>query len=369
MNFYLLFILIISLIGIKFFIKDFNTEYLSKKSTNCIKGFFVLLVFFWHFLQYTEPYLTSNYDQFIIFFRKTMRQLVVTLFLFYSGYGVYEGFKKRKEEYVNQMPKNRILKTLFHYDVAILCFLIFNIIVGYEYSIKKIIYAFFAWGSIGNSDWYIFCSLVLYFITFMSLKSFKDKKGVIAIWLQTIIFILFLRLFKDGGYWYNTLLCYPLGMTYSYFKDKIENFIIEKKNNIAYINILGTATVATFVLTFMARKNFWYHEYWAMSFAIFVVFATMKIRVNSPILNWFGENLFWFYILQRMPMRLLVKLGYASSPYIMFIISFTMTVIATAIFGVIFKKVDNIIFKKKEKKEILKIEKSKKELVNNKKRN
>lgn len=52
MNIYLLFIILISLIGIKIYFKDFNENYLSKENTSCIKGIFILIVFYSHLCAY-----------------------------------------------------------------------------------------------------------------------------------------------------------------------------------------------------------------------------------------------------------------------------------------------------------------------------
>ena len=43
--------------------------------------------------------------------------LMVTMFLFYSGYGVFESIKKKKEKYINTIPKRRFLKTLINFAI------------------------------------------------------------------------------------------------------------------------------------------------------------------------------------------------------------------------------------------------------------
>ena len=43
-----------------------------------------------------------------------MGQLVVVMFLFYSGYGIGESYKKKGVNYVQQMPVHRILTTLLN---------------------------------------------------------------------------------------------------------------------------------------------------------------------------------------------------------------------------------------------------------------
>lgn len=40
----------------------------------------------------------------------------------------------------------------------------------------------------------------------------------------------------------------------------------------------------------------------AIAFCLLLVVLMMKVSFDSKILSWFGENLFWVYILQRIPM-------------------------------------------------------------------
>lgn len=94
MNAYLFFLIAISLININFFVKNSNNDYLSKDNSNCIKGIFVLIVFYSHLATYFEPLYSKDF--LMLNFRNFLGQLMVAPFLFYSGYGVYESIKKKK---------------------------------------------------------------------------------------------------------------------------------------------------------------------------------------------------------------------------------------------------------------------------------
>lgn len=342
MDLFLIFMIIISLIGIEVYYKKFNKNYLSMTSTNCVKGIFILFVFFSHAMQYIT--VDHWYDSTILYLRNNLNQLIVVLFLFYSGYGIYESFKRKKVKYINQFPKNRILKTLFHFDVAILCFVILNLFLNNEMSVKQVLLSLIGWDSVGNSNWYIFDILILYLITYVSLKSFSGKKALLCVWIQTIIFALLLSLYKND-WWYNTLFCFPLGMTYSYFKTQIESNV--QKNNFSYFVCLITTFLATFVFTYLSKNNFWYYELWAIVFTLLIVLCTMKIKLKSPILNWLGQQLFLIYILQRIPMIIGQYYGYnVTHPYRYFAICFIITILLTYIFNIIFNKIDLKLFKK-----------------------
>lgn len=332
MNIYLVMIILFTLIGIKFPFKKNNNEYLSKENTSCIKGLFILIVFYSHLYTYMPLQMEKDFMMYKLV--TYLGQLMVTLFLFYSGYGVYESIKKKKEKYIKEMPKKRLLKTLIHFDIAVLTFLIVNIILGEKFDIKTILLSLIGWGTVGNSNWYIFAILGLYLITYIAFTIFdkSNKKAIICLWTLTMIFMLFIHTNRNGlVYCYNTLLCYPLGITYSYLKNKIEKKVFDNKK---YIYILFVCIIS--YITFRNSINYNYLNYYLMTiaFTLITVLITIKIDIKSPILKWFGDNLFWVYILQRLPMLILYKIGYAeNNAYRFAVICFIATILLTIIYS------------------------------------
>ena len=103
MNLYLIFIIVVSLIGIEFCFKNKNKDYLSKTNTSCVKGIFILIVFYSHYVTYTHVNMSKDYLMYDV--KIFLGQLMVTLFLFYSGYGIFESIKNKKD-YIKNMIKN-----------------------------------------------------------------------------------------------------------------------------------------------------------------------------------------------------------------------------------------------------------------------
>ncbi len=339
MNLYLIFIIIISLIGIEFFVKKTNKNYLSKENTTCVKGIFILIVFYSHMCQYISTNMKTDFLMYDL--RIFLGQLMVAMFLFYSGYGVYESIKK-KDNYVKTIPVKRIFITLFNFMVAVGVFLIVNIILGNSFPIKQILFSFIAWSGIGNSNWYIFAILSMYLLTYISFTMFDKKKALGFSWILSLVFILFMAKYREP-YWFSTVLCYNLGITYSYFKKDIEKLLFDNKK---YIITLLVLIVSFFILRLYKFSGYMYFEIMAMIFCLIVVFLTGKINLKSPILNWFGKNLFWVYILQRLPMLIMQHFGYEVHKYRFFAIAFVSTIILTFIFSKVMDKVDNFLLKK-----------------------
>ena len=104
-------IFIAALWGIKYRrVDSFGVNYLSKDATNAIKGIWILFVFLRHANQYVHNsgYVYSSLgDRLFLIMDGLLLQLIVVMFLFFSGYGVYCSIL-RGEYYENRNYKKII---------------------------------------------------------------------------------------------------------------------------------------------------------------------------------------------------------------------------------------------------------------------
>ncbi|MBQ4051316.1 MAG: hypothetical protein IJD13_06765, partial [Oscillospiraceae bacterium] len=149
--------------GLRFAGNGIRKDYISADTTLAVRGFFVLLVFFRHYKTYVT--LPRSSDEIFLRFDNGMGQLIVSLFLFYSGYGIYESYCKKGESYVRSFPKKRFLTVLLHFDITVLLYLLMNLIFGRQYTLGRYLLALTGWYSVGNSSWFIFVTLLLYIFT------------------------------------------------------------------------------------------------------------------------------------------------------------------------------------------------------------
>ena len=108
--------------------KFFN-DYTDLENTNNVKGIFVWMIFFRH----STSYYYRDPNKISIIIDTPFEQNIVSLFLFYSGYGIYKSFLRKGHKYIKTLPiKSAILfkKT----QLILLLFLLNNKILG------KIIY-------------------------------------------------------------------------------------------------------------------------------------------------------------------------------------------------------------------------------------
>ena len=76
--------------------RGFHEDYLEKNSVLPIKGLFVLFVFFRHSREYFVY--DGPLDSVFLYIDSHMIQLIVSMFLFYSGFGIYESIKIKGED-------------------------------------------------------------------------------------------------------------------------------------------------------------------------------------------------------------------------------------------------------------------------------
>ncbi len=337
---------VLACIGMKVSLKGFEREdALSMRTTNSLRGIFILLVMLSHFRSYCSPY-KDTLDVIGGRISDELGQLIVVLFLFYSGYGVCEAIQKKGSGYVRSFPKNRFLKTLLHYDLALLPFLAVGFLFYSGFSARKIIGAFLAWDNLGNSNWYIFAMLVLYAITWLAFSLLGKRKALAAALVTVLTVVYMLVVSKYQGYWwYDTVLCYPLGMWFSLFKTKIIPFVT--RNNLIWLAVMLVFAVGLRYTHWISRAIGW-RVAEAFCFALLVVFGSMKFTVHNRVLEWIGKHTFEIFILQRLPMKLLCKQGLAPHPVLFFAVVLALTLVISFLFHWLMQKLDSVLFKPKK---------------------
>lgn len=330
----LLFLVIIFLAMYKIEV-GINKEFMSIKSTTCINGLFILIVFFRHLAQYVNYNTIFDFPMFYI--DKHIGQFLVVTFLFYSGFGIMESIEK-KDNYVQKIPKKRILKTWIQFTVCVFIYFILGLFYGNDYSLTFIIKSFLGWESFGNSNWYIFSMLFLWLFTWVAFSFFKKTQwlAILFVFIFTILFIIVMGRLKEP-YWYNTVLCYPAGMLYSHLKSEVDKIL---KSNILWIIGLLLSSIITYGLYQYRNFNIWIYECCGIMFAIWITFMTMRISIKNKYTYWLGKNLFGLYILQRIPMMVLNRVGLGvGHPYLYALLCFGFMLVLGYLFQLIMSKV------------------------------
>lgn len=276
--------------------------------------------------------------------------MVVVPFLFYSGYGIMESIKKKGTAYVKDIPKNRFFKVLLHLDIAVVLFLIVNFVFGKTYPVKRILLSFIGYSAVGNSNWYIFAVLGLYAVVFIAFMIARKNNilGVILATMLSVGFVYAQILLKRDSWCYDTIILFPVGMIFSIVKEPLEKLIT--KHDCIYFTAFGLAFLAYTLFYFKRDDGIEFYSMWGILFMALVVLATMKVKIGNGILDFFGSHVFSVYILQRIPMIILSKLGLAAShKYVFVVLCFVCTVVMAVLFDFFTGKLDSLLFKKRIK--------------------
>lgn len=337
----LLFVLLacVALYGVKF--SSHHEDYISKPVTDSIKGIFAIIIIYSHGRGYLPSLgnLTSPLD--IMFYKaiQAIGQLMVVMFLFYSGYGIMESYRK-KPGYLSGFAKHRILKTLVIFDFAVILYIALGLLVGRTFSIPEYILAFVGWESLDNSNWFVFDIIALYLLVYLALAA--RSRWNLSSWVFYIVvfalcgaFIVFVAATKKESYWYDTVLAFPAGLVYSEFKEKIERAVSNY-----YWPSLGVLIVA-FSLMYGSR-GYLTMVLTCVVFALILVLVTMKVKLNNRALRWLGINCFGIYILQRIPMALFYEFGLTAH----WAVFYVAVVAATLVLAAGFTKVTGVVCKK-----------------------
>lgn len=295
---------------------SFHRDYCSVEKSTALKGVFVMLVFFQHFRTYITP---EETDFMAVGVSEFLGQLIVVPFLFYSGFGVMESIRAKGHSYVRRIPVDRALKTLLHFDAAVLLFLALYLFRGNTVTWKNILLSLICLHGFGNSTWYIFAIVTLYLITAVSFTVFRKNKtaAATAVTVLTIAEIYWLMGWQRE-HWHNTLLCYSMGIWYSLFRDRIEKILMG--GDVIYLTAL--------------------------------LLLSMKFSLDNPLLQFLGRHIFGMYILQRLPMIALRHLGiFQNNTVTLMVVCFLITCILTLLFEGFLKKMDHFLFRVKNKQE------------------
>jgi len=265
---------------------EFFENNFSAKETRALKGVFAIYVVFHHLCTYLADFFPS------FFAFKYLGFLMVGGFFLISGYGLMYGVIN-KENYLKGFFKKRILSVLIPYYIINLFYIYANCITGTA-SKKYIVLSLF-----GFNLWYVMAIVILYIGFFLSFRLFDVKKGAVSITVFTFLYIaVMLVLYKVynisslGFWWYNSCICFVVGIWYCRFKDKITGFI---KNNYIYVlsaSFLGLVGLYAYIcLNYNADTLLLLtlEILCSVVFVLFVLTLTLKMQIGNPVLNICGD--------------------------------------------------------------------------------
>ena len=288
---------------------DFFSDYIDLNNTFSVKGIFVWIIFFRHYIQYYNRKSRYTYEKILSCFG----QKIVSMFLFYSGYGIYESFKKKGNKY----SKSLLIKSLIIFiksELIILIFALKCIIYKDTITLKKYILAVFFYTSIGNSNWFAYTIILFYIYAFLSFVFIKNKKynylGIIFITILCFLhgnftYFLYLKKLRFGV---DNILPFILGIYYSGIRKYTDTYIM--KYDFSYFAILSSFSLIFCYFYINKDISIFMHILMNGTFSIIVVLVNMKVKFDNEFLKFLNAHSYSIYLLQRIILSIFSKKKY-----------------------------------------------------------
>ena len=292
--------IIIGLIALLWNIKpikkgEYYEDNFSQNQTNSLKGVFALFVILHHLCTYLADYFPSFYTY------KYLGFLMVGGFFLISGYGLTYG-AMHKSGYLNGFLKTRLPAILIPYYIV--C--IFNFVANKISDTLNIRYIIFS--AFGITMWYIAVIAGLYLMFYICFKFFKQKTAFILVSTGTILYIVCMfavhKIFgkyniyaktglpEFGFWWYNSVICFLLGIWYCKLKNKVDKIIQSKFIMFTLISFVICA-ITYYITCLHFNDGLTYilicEIIASIAFTVLVLAFTYKFKIKNPILDLFGK--------------------------------------------------------------------------------
>lgn len=310
------------MLGILLFVrKNKDGNILDKVTTKSIEGLFAVFIVFSHMHGYIP------FDDFGGEVLNSMigyvGQACVAPFFFFSGYGILESIKKKGDKYIQKILVNRLLRVWLWFLIALIPYYVIALVTHASYTPLEYALAPFGFTSIGNSNWFVVVILGCYLISgLVFLIKFKNyKTNVLLISALVVTYLILGYCFKLSGWWYDTVLCFPLGLFVSLYKNKISSALDDKAFKIfAPIYIVLFIAVSYLFPHYISSRGSIVHSIMRSLLLCMLITCLSKIVMikKSPYL-FLGGCSFGIYIYQRVPMIILNSAIGSNSHYLFWI--------------------------------------------------
>ena len=285
-----------------------NSEYLSLKTGNYMRGFFALAIVLNHVSKNTT-------DGFILRGFHDIGFLFVGVFFFYSGYGLMKSYMA-SADYKKHFPARRIPPILVTYLIINVLYCILFEMTGRDIGLKDYELMFKEGYPVALYSWYIITILIFYFVFWllMELCGSHYMMIIIGACLWYFLYFRFCRNMKYGMWWYNSGHLLMVGMFWALFEAKILDVI---RKHYLLLVILNWGLFAF---------SYWYEYYsllnrhkpeYSMSvimqmlcvlfFVLGIVLFLLKFTVGNPILGFLGKISLELYLVQGLCMQFFLK--------------------------------------------------------------
>src|SRR5574344_275389 len=251
-------------------------------NTSALNGICALTVMFHHFSQHIIY--GGDPIHVIYLYSKFGGHISVGMFLFISGYVLTKKFLIDENYSKAYIPK-RLLRLYIPF-----AFCVILQYAGTQVPFYKVLWGLltFRYYSVATQlyspCWFMLCIVYLSLALYLA-WSISHKHVELLLFLFSIVYITACLYFNLGGYWYNTVLCFPLGCTFCRCNMSRNSFSEQKKPLIILSFLI-------FIIPFIAILHYGRIDYLqiicSIGFASFVFLSLEYVSLKSKFLNRIG---------------------------------------------------------------------------------
>ena len=279
----------------------------------------------------------------------SLGQLIVVPFFFFSGYGISLSIAKKGRAYVRTFVTHKIPKLFVHFDIVVLVFLLVNIAFGVHYPVIDILLSFLSIYVIGNSNWFITVTILLYLFVYLCYSFSDDEKVSLGAFVICTVVVAYVsaRCNVPTRY-YNSVIAFPFGLALGTYERALFSAGNKSAARMRKV-ILCAVSILCFVVSHRicradVRLEAYILFYWLMdlSFCVLIYLFCTQFRFRSRAFHFLGTYLFEIYMLQRIPMNIIRSSVGPNPPVIPSFVVVLVTTIAMAVaFRSLFRQLDS----------------------------
>ncbi|HJF39929.1 MAG TPA: acyltransferase, partial [[Clostridium] spiroforme] len=321
-------------------------QYLSKTNAQCLKGIFAIAVLCHHMYQYSGLFR----GKFGIILQ-ALGYLSVGIFFFFTGYGLIVSYQEKKEFYIKNFLRKRVLPFYLFYLFLTAIYALWRIVLNIEYTRRQLIQSIIFKDALAANSWYLQVIIVFYIFFWITAKVVKDtKKLVRMIIICSMLYCVGCFMLDVTSTRYESFLCIALGTMWAVNKKRVDKLLDIKGLQLFLLSII---LFGVFCSTYIIVDNLAIQIFSKMasalafsSMAIIFVFklsGRAEVLINNPVTQWLGKYSLEIYVIQGI--FLLLRKGtklYIQNPYVFIVVC----VIGTLLLAIVIKSVYDWIVRK-----------------------
>ncbi len=296
---------------------SFNEDYLSIANTTAIKGFCAIVIVSSHTLSVLKINVYPN-----------IAYHAVAVFFFLSGYGLMYGYL-HKPDYLKSFLSRRFTAVLIPFMTAVLIYI--PIRLHLDLMPKTFLSTLSGKFLFVAYSWYVYAIAFFYISFYVIMKLFRKKVAVITVMfiLLMISYILLLKFFNYGLYWYIAYIPFFAGLLWAYQKERIDKFI--KNHYILSFALTVALCLGTFVMLMGTEKKFGFnigteaHNIRNLSIVFFILMILAKFNIGNKFTSFVGKVSYEMYLMQGACIMLVNQIFKVKNGILLYILVIALT--------------------------------------------